>query len=251
MATHRQQTQSRLQPTPVPTSQSPTHALAVGGSGMLAGAVRGLAAAGWRVSVVARGDQRLERLSAESPNIYPLVCDYSDEAAYEAALSVAFAERGAPTLAIVWIHGTTPEGPQHTAQVISRTLAEEQHGQQRAGSPGGSAPSRPGVSTEAPEEGVYRTPNPTPGQAGRSSRFTPHPRSICRYFHIHSSASSPPDAEVEHYRRACSLLSHIAYRAIILGRDPASGTWLEHEMICDGVLEAVTADKTLHWVGIR
>ena len=212
--------------TPQERGAEPSHVLAVGASGMLAGAVRTLARAGRRVSVVARNRERQEELASEHANIYPLVCDYTDEAGYEAALTVAFAERGAPTLAIVWMHASAPEGPQHTAQVISRSLASEDG-------------DRPAGTSESGLSGP-RSPGWGRGRGGR-----------CRFFHLHGSASGSPDAAVEHYRRACSLLSHIVYRAVILGRNEQSGEWLSDRDISNGVLEAIQADRAIYWVGVR
>ncbi len=212
--------------TPLESGAEPFHVLAVGASGMLADAVRTLAFWGWRVSVVARNRDRLETLAAEHRNIYPLVCDYTDEAGYEAALTVAFAERGSPTLAIVWMHSTAPEGPQHTAQVISRSLAAGESG-----------------NTERPWEEAYR---------GSRPGVVAHRRNtVCRFFHLHGSSSGAPDAEVEHYRRTCSLLSRIAYRAVVLGREQRTGGWLSDYTISSGVLEAIKADRTVYWIGGR
>jgi NAD(P)-dependent dehydrogenase (short-subunit alcohol dehydrogenase family) len=53
-----------------------SHALVVGGSGMLAGVSRGLAERGHYVSVVARGAERLEALRSE--RITPVQVDYGD-----------------------------------------------------------------------------------------------------------------------------------------------------------------------------
>ncbi len=242
---------------------------------MLAGAVRGLAGAGWRVSVVARNAERLERLAAEHPRIYPLVCDYTDEAAYEAALTVAFAERGAPTLALVWMHDTAPEGPQHTAHIISRSLTDEQRRPfDPEDSSGAPTQDQPGVGTVYGETAgsdptVPQTPSEKRSGAfpltgtddpweylihGATSEADPlgrdpgKPRAVCRFFHLHGSTTGDPAAYVELYRRSCSLLSHIAYRAIILGRGEGGG-WLSHDEICDGVLDAVRADRTVYRVG--
>lgn len=227
MASYGQQPATLLEEaTPLESGTDPAHMLAVGATGMLADAVLALARAGWRVSVVGRNREKLEALASEHGNIYPLVCDYTDEAGYEAALTVAFAERGSPTLAIVWMHATAPEGPQHTAQVISRSLASGEHGE-AAGATG----------TELSEPRL-------PGSARIRG-------SSCRFFHIHGSSSGAPDAGVEHYRRACSLLSHIAYRAVILGRDGQSGGWLSDRAISEGVLEAIRADRPVYWVGVR
>jgi uncharacterized protein YbjT (DUF2867 family) len=94
-----------------------THALVVGGSGMLSGVCRGLAARGHDVSVVARGSGRLEAL--RSDRITPVQVDYSDLLAFGAALDAAIAERGAVGLAVCWIRSWQPE----SLRVVADKLA--------------------------------------------------------------------------------------------------------------------------------
>lgn len=85
------------------------HALAVGASGMLAAACHGLAARGWEVTMVARGQRKLATAVANSPHLWPLAVDYRDLAAFQAALTTATAERGPATLALCWLRGSAPE----------------------------------------------------------------------------------------------------------------------------------------------
>lgn len=82
------------------------HALIVGGSGMLAGLCRRLLDHCETLSVLARDEARIRTIS---PCIAPLVCDYNDMAAVEAALAADAATHGAPDLVVVWIHGPAPE----------------------------------------------------------------------------------------------------------------------------------------------
>jgi NAD(P)-dependent dehydrogenase (short-subunit alcohol dehydrogenase family) len=92
------------------------HVLVVGGSGMLAGVCRGLAAEGHDVSVVARGVERLEALRSE--RITPVQVDYADLAAFEAALGAAIAQRGPIGLAVCWIRSWEPDSLRLVADAL-------------------------------------------------------------------------------------------------------------------------------------
>jgi NAD(P)-dependent dehydrogenase (short-subunit alcohol dehydrogenase family) len=78
------------------------HDLVIGGSGMLAGLVRQLAADGRQVTVIARGRERLQRLAA--PNILPLPLDYRDAAALEQGIAGAVAETAPIARCVAWMH---------------------------------------------------------------------------------------------------------------------------------------------------
>jgi NAD(P)-dependent dehydrogenase (short-subunit alcohol dehydrogenase family) len=84
------------------------HALAVGTSGMLAGASRGLAERGWQVTMVARQRRRLDAARAGLPALHPVAVDYTDARAFDDALTAAVDNRGAITLALCWIRGSAP-----------------------------------------------------------------------------------------------------------------------------------------------
>jgi hypothetical protein len=81
------------------------HALVVGGTGMLAGAVRGLVARGWRVSVLAR---RASAFAMRQPGVVGLDCNYNDTDALVATLNRARDGEGAIDLAIGWFHTLGP-----------------------------------------------------------------------------------------------------------------------------------------------
>lgn len=289
MVSNEYQTATQLEAHVSRTQALPAHALAIGARGMFDSAVRELAAAGWQVSVVSRDAERIGELTAAHSRIYPLISDYTDEAAYEAALTLAFAERGAPTLAMVWIQDTAPEAPQHTAQIISRALAAEQrrgHGpstssptagqppeSQHSGEPPGRPEGPPGRQGKPPGRqgkppGRQGKPPGRPGEPPEHSEAPPETFSptafhhgatqqrVCRFFHLHSArsfqhqggSSAETDARVEFYRRTCSLLSHIAYRAVILGGD-CQDTPLSRERISEGVIEAITEDRAVYRIG--
>lgn len=92
------------------------HALVVGGSGMLAGFVRALADRCGSVSVLARNEAAIR---AFAPSVHPLVCDYHDEAAVEAALAMDRAAHGAPDLVTVWVHGKAPALRHRFAEAVA------------------------------------------------------------------------------------------------------------------------------------
>ena len=81
------------------------HALVVGGTGMLAGAVRGLVARGWRVSVLAR---RAGAFALREPGVCGLDCNYNDTDALVATLNRARDGEGAIDLAVGWFHTLGP-----------------------------------------------------------------------------------------------------------------------------------------------
>ena len=85
------------------------HALVVGGSGMLAGLCRRLAADGWQVTVVGRDEAKLARATSADPRLHALAVDYEDVEAFALALSEAAAARGPVTLAVCWIRSWAPQ----------------------------------------------------------------------------------------------------------------------------------------------
>lgn len=89
-------------------------ALVVGGTGMLAGVVEGLAARGWSVAVVARSRARLDALAGH-PIISAHPVDYGDPEAFESVV------RGVLPidLAVAWIHSTAPEAPMQLARLVA------------------------------------------------------------------------------------------------------------------------------------
>jgi hypothetical protein len=81
------------------------HALVVGGTGMLAGAVRGLIDRGWRVSVLAR---RASVFALREPRVVGLDCNYNDADAFAATINRARDGEGPIGLAIGWFHTPGP-----------------------------------------------------------------------------------------------------------------------------------------------
>jgi hypothetical protein len=95
------------------------HDLVIGGSGMLAELVEALAHGGRRVSVIARGRERLQSLAARHPNIHPLPLDYYDDAALDAGLAAAVRDRGALQRCVAWMHDDSKARALRIARQVS------------------------------------------------------------------------------------------------------------------------------------
>jgi hypothetical protein len=98
---------------------NPGHALVVGGSGMLAGLCRRLAAEAWQVTVVGRDGAKLARATAGDPRLTPLSVDYEDLTALAAALEAAVAARGPIVLAVCWIRSWAPQSLLAAAHTVA------------------------------------------------------------------------------------------------------------------------------------
>ncbi|HTP78735.1 MAG TPA: hypothetical protein VMJ73_17370 [Rhizomicrobium sp.] len=88
-----------------------SHALVVGGSGMLAGLARALCDHCDRVSLLGRNERRIRAIS---PAIDAVACDYNDSA----ALSEALSQVAAPDLVVAWIHGRAPHARRAFAECL-------------------------------------------------------------------------------------------------------------------------------------
>lgn len=106
---------------PVPPHTSPTPsapgdgglpsgpALVVGGTGMLAGLVRGLVRAGRRTTVVARSETRIRSLAAETgapAKVLAAPADYTCPDTLKTALSQVLTTGERFTTAVLWVHGS-------------------------------------------------------------------------------------------------------------------------------------------------
>jgi hypothetical protein len=78
-----------------------THAVVVGGSGMLAELSRNLLDISEQVTVMARNESRVRAIAR---GIQPFICDYTDEVAFNTALS----SLEKPDLVVAWLHGKLP-----------------------------------------------------------------------------------------------------------------------------------------------
>ncbi|MEM8532808.1 MAG: SDR family NAD(P)-dependent oxidoreductase [Chloroflexota bacterium] len=99
-----------------------THALIVGGTGMLRHATLHLATQHTTVSVVARTQQRLETLaqeiSADNGHLNPVALDYRDTTTLQTQLKHAIQQFGPISLTVCWIHSVAPEAPFVVAETV-------------------------------------------------------------------------------------------------------------------------------------
>lgn len=101
-------------------SSARTHALVVGGSGMLAGLCRALAADGWLVTVVGRDIGKLARTTADHARLTPLSVDYQDIRAFTANLEEATKARGPINLAVCWVRSWAPQALLAAARIVAQ-----------------------------------------------------------------------------------------------------------------------------------
>ena len=104
-----------------------SHALVIGGTGMLRDATLWLAGRHDTVSVVARSTKDLEALRAEAPagTIQPLARDYRDGEAFANALLDTQEVHGPVDLAVCWVHAVAPDAPLQVAQdIVAERLAQ-------------------------------------------------------------------------------------------------------------------------------
>jgi len=100
------------------------HDLVIGGSGMLSGLVEALARDGRRVTVIARGRERLQRLAARNANIHPLPVDYTIDAALDAGLAAAVRSHGPIRRCAAWMHDDSKERALRIARQVSDVYCE-------------------------------------------------------------------------------------------------------------------------------
>lgn len=100
-----------------------SHALVVGGTGMLRGASLYLADQGYTVSVVGRRMERLNSLvdsaSTCSGEIVPISLDYRYDEQLRTALQESIERYGPISLAVCWIHSTAP----NALEIVGETIA--------------------------------------------------------------------------------------------------------------------------------
>lgn len=86
-----------------------THALVVGGTGMLRNVSLWLAKEGYHVSVIGRSETKLSRLIEQAPtNITALQVDYHNDVELKENLIHTIQKNGPIQLVVSWIHRTAP-----------------------------------------------------------------------------------------------------------------------------------------------
>lgn len=96
-----------------------THALIIGGTGMLRGATIALAQSFDTVSVVARERAKLLALRREYPQINPLPLDYTATSTFIQMIEDAADRHGNFDLVVSWIHETFPKTPLRLGQLLN------------------------------------------------------------------------------------------------------------------------------------
>lgn len=102
----------------------PTHALVIGGTGMLSAASLWLADRSGKVSIIARNEAKMRSLLTKAnPNasITPLLIDYKDSAALKATIRACIRTNGPIDLAIAWIHSDS----NNALDIISQEIEQE------------------------------------------------------------------------------------------------------------------------------
>ena len=101
-----------------------SHALIIGGTGMLSGVSRHLCEEYKTVSVIGRNPHRFNSLLRETAhlpgNVNPLQLDYTDSANLVENLNTSIERYGNISLVVSWIHSTAPEAPFLVAKEIDK-----------------------------------------------------------------------------------------------------------------------------------
>jgi NAD(P)-dependent dehydrogenase (short-subunit alcohol dehydrogenase family) len=103
-----------------------SHALIVGGTGMLRGVCARLARQMDEISVIARDAKRLAKLREEIArltgrnSVVPISVDYLNSSALRMELQRSIELRGPVSLTIAWIHSIAPEAPYIVAECAGR-----------------------------------------------------------------------------------------------------------------------------------
>ncbi|MEA0553016.1 short-chain dehydrogenase [Lysinibacillus irui] len=100
-----------------------THALVIGGTGMLANTSLWLVNNGYHVSVIGRNADRMERLLNKANNssmITPLLVDYRDESLLLKKIRETMQQNGPIELVIAWIHSYADSTLERIASEISQ-----------------------------------------------------------------------------------------------------------------------------------
>lgn len=86
------------------------HALVIGGTGMLAQASVWLSQNGYRVSVVGRNPEKMQRLIERNPEgLFPVPVDYTDTEKLAEQLAQIQQKNGPIQLVLAWIHSDGPD----------------------------------------------------------------------------------------------------------------------------------------------
>ncbi|GGP11977.1 short-chain dehydrogenase [Oceanobacillus neutriphilus] len=101
-----------------------SHALIIGGTGMLSEASLWLADTSAKISIIARDQRKMERLlSKANPDAFitPLLVDYKDSTALRENIRNCIQQNGPIDLVVAWIHSNS----NHALDIISQEVAQQ------------------------------------------------------------------------------------------------------------------------------
>jgi hypothetical protein len=79
---------------------------------------------GYHVSVVGRNAERMQRLTARSEHISPVLVDYKDEVRLATELERTVENHGAVELVVAWIHSDAPRALGHVVSAVGEQNGE-------------------------------------------------------------------------------------------------------------------------------
>lgn len=98
------------------------HALIIGGTGMLSDCCVQLAKQGYNLSIIARNEEKIDRLKRRIEPIQKmtkLLVDYTEKDKLRTAIRKAIQIHGPVSLVVSWIHSTAPQAPQVVINEVS------------------------------------------------------------------------------------------------------------------------------------
>ena len=99
-----------------------SHALIIGGSGMLKGTSIWLASQYDYVTVIGRSKKKMDSLINQCHNIKPLYLDYHDTTHLKFEIEEQVRKLGNPDLIVAWVHSTAPNALFTIINVVSKQL---------------------------------------------------------------------------------------------------------------------------------
>ncbi|MCU9615005.1 short-chain dehydrogenase [Caldibacillus lycopersici] len=105
-----------------------THALVIGGTGMLANTSLWLASQGYHVSVIGRNPSKMESLISKAidhSRITPVIVDYRDKSQLRKKLRETMEQNGQITLVVAWIHSDAEQALQTIVNEVSHQNDEK------------------------------------------------------------------------------------------------------------------------------
>ncbi|WP_071458859.1 short-chain dehydrogenase [Bacillus massilinigeriensis] len=99
------------------------HAFVIGGTGMLADVSLWLVESGYKVSVLARNSEKMQRLIDAAPNkdnVIPVLVDYENDRELRESLESLMTEHGSVDLVVAWVHAVAPQALPSVIDVVKK-----------------------------------------------------------------------------------------------------------------------------------